>query len=184
MPATINFIAFQLGWFACVLGAAHAVPWAGTGLALAIVAWHLGRALAPRAELALILSAAGIGALWDSGLTALGLIRYASGVLVEGAAPHWIVALWMLFATTLNLSLGWLKLNIALAAVLGALGGPLAYLGGAKLAALNLVAPPAALTALALGWAVLTPLLLQLARRYDGYRDPSRAAVGVGASHA
>ena len=169
MPILVNFVAFQLGWFACVLGAAHGMPWAGTGVALAIVVWHLVRARRPGAELALVLFAAGIGALWDSGLAALGWIRYPSGVLIEGAAPHWIVALWMLFATTLNVSLGWLKRNLALGAAFGALGGPLAYLGGAKLGALTFVAQGPALAALALGWAVLTPLLLIVARRYDGF---------------
>jgi hypothetical protein len=184
MPVAINFIAFQLGWFACVLGAAHGHAWAGTGVALAIVAWHLGRASAPRRELVLILIAAGIGALWDSALAALGWVRYPNGVLIAGIAPHWIVALWMLFATTLNVSLGWLKRSMPLAAVFGAIGGPLAYLGGAKLGAMEWVEPGAALAALALGWAVLTPLLLQIARRYDGYRGPKGAAVRAEASHA
>lgn len=164
MPVLVNFAAFQLGWFACVLGAAHGLPWAGTGVALAIVAWHLTRAAQPRAELVLVLIAAGIGALWDSGLSALGWIRYPSGVLIEGTAPYWIVAMWMLFATTLNVSLAWLGRYLPLAAVFGALGGPLAYLGGAKLGALTFGAQEAALVALALGWAVLTPLLLRLAR--------------------
>jgi len=169
MPVLVNFVAFQLGWFACVLGAAHGLPWAGTGVALAIVAWHLTRAARPRAEIGLVLIAAGIGALWDSGLSALGWIRYPSGVLIEGAAPYWIVAMWMLFATTLNVSLAWLRRNLPLAAVFGALGGPLAYLGGAKLGALTFGAQEAALVALALGWAVLTPLLLRLARPEAAY---------------
>ena len=161
----VNFAGFQLGWFACVLGATHGLPWAGTGIALAIVAWHLARAPRPRAELALVLIAACVGALWDSGLSALGWIGYPNGVLIEGTAPYWIVAMWMLFATTLGVSLAWLGRNLALAAAFGALGGPLAYLGGAKLGALTFIAQDAALAALALGWAVLTPTLLRLARR-------------------
>jgi hypothetical protein len=184
MPVALNFIAFQLGWFACVLGAAHGMPWAGTGLALAIVAWHIGRAGEPRAELVLVLIAAGIGALWDSGLAALGWIHYSSGMLLEDAAPYWIVALWMLFATTLNLSLGWLKRSMPLAVLFGAIGGPLAYFGGAKLGALVLIEPGPALAALALGWAVLTPLLLKVARRYDGFRLPKVTTVGAEGSHA
>jgi len=184
MTVIVNFIAFQLGWFACVLGAAHGMPWAGTGVALAIVAWHLARADEPRLELVLVLIAAGIGAVWDSGLAALGWIRYPSGVLIEGTAPHWIVALWMLFATTLNVSLAWLKRSVPLAVAFGALGGPLAYFGGAKLGALELAEQGAALAALALGWAVLTPLLLQVARRYDGYRGAKGATVRAEASHA
>jgi len=169
MPIVANFVAFQLGWFACVLGAAHGLPWAGSTVVLAIVAWHLRRAVRPRAELVLVLIAAGIGALWDSALAALGLVQFPHGVLIEGTAPHWMVALWMVFATTLNLSLAWLKRSLALAAAFGGVGGPLAYLGGAKLGALVLVEQGPALAALALGWGVLTPLLIAVARRCDGF---------------
>lgn len=182
MPMISNFIAFQLGWFAVVLGAAHGWPWAGSAVAAAIVAWHLRRALRPHAELVLALSAAAIGALWDSALAALGLIVFPDGILVEGAAPHWMIALWMLFATTLNVSLGWLKPRLALAAVFGALGGPLAYLGGEKLGALAMPQPLPAIAALALGWALLTPLLLVIARRYNGFVGPR--AMTLEAGHA
>jgi hypothetical protein len=29
MRLLVNFVAFQLGWFACVLGAAQGLPWLG-----------------------------------------------------------------------------------------------------------------------------------------------------------
>lgn len=169
MPLLANFLAFQIGWFACVLGGAHALPWVGTGIALAIVAWHLTRAARPKQELLLVLSAAVIGALFDSLLVALGWLVYPSGTLIAGTAPHWIVALWMLFAITLNLSLAWLKRRLWVAVLFGAIGGPLAYLGGAKLGALSFAAPTPALIALAIGWALFTPLLVMLARRFDGF---------------
>lgn len=172
MPKLANFLAFQLGWFACVLGAAYDRPWAGTAIALAVVGWHLTRAPRPHAELVLVLIAAAIGVLWDSALVALGWIDYPNGMLIDGTAPHWMVALWMLFATTLNVSLAWLKRSLWLAAGFGALGGPLAYLAGGKLGALAFVEPAAALAALAVGWALLTPLLIVIARRYDGFVIP------------
>jgi len=182
MPIAANFVAFQLGWFAIVLGAAYGLPWAGSAAALAIVAWHLTRAARPRAELVLVLAAAGVGALWDSLLAALGLVEFPNGTIVAGTAPYWMVALWMLFATTLNLSLAWLKRNLLLAAALGAIGGPLAYLAGARLGALVFVEQTVALAALAIGWALLTPLLVALARRYDGFaRAP---ALTLGTTHA
>ena len=164
-----NVVAFQVGWFACVLGAANGLPWIGTGAALAIVGWHLSYATHPRAELMLLATAAGIGALWDSALVAAGWIHYPNGTLLAGTAPHWIVALWMLFATTLNVSLAWLKRNIPMAVAFGLIGGPLAYYGGAKLGALTLVEPMLGLCALAIGWAVLTPLLLRIADRFNGF---------------
>jgi hypothetical protein len=55
----------------------------------------------------------------------------------------------------------------ALGAVLGLVGGPLAYLGGEKLGAVALVQPVPALAALAVVWALATPLLLALALRLE-----------------
>lgn len=173
-PGTVrvvaNFVAFQAGWFACVLGAAHDLPWAGTIAATVIVAAHIFSAVRPLEESKLVAIALLIGALWDSTLVALGWLDFKSGFLIEGMAPHWILALWALFATTLNVSLSWLKPRLLAAVVLGAVAGPLAYWGGARLGAVDLVAPLPAAIALSIGWAIFTPLLVLLARRYDGVR--------------
>ena len=42
-----NFVAYQLAWFACVLGAAHDLAWLGAAFALTVAAAHL--ALRPAA---------------------------------------------------------------------------------------------------------------------------------------
>ena len=165
-----NFVAFQVGWFACVLGAAHGMPWLGVVVAGVIVAWHLWRAPRARPELTLIAIAAAGGFVWDSLLVALGWIGYPNGALVAGTAPVWIVAMWVVFATTLNVSLAWLKRSVPLAILFGAVGGPLAYLAGAKLGGVVLLQQTPALIALALGWAAIMPLLLGMAERNDGYR--------------
>lgn len=170
MQKLLNFLIYQAGWLACVLGAAQGWPWAGTAFALLALGWHLHHASDARAELRLVLGAAVIGALWDSMLAMTGLVQFANGVLIEGTAPHWMVALWILFATTLNVSLAWLKQHRLGATLIAAIGGPLAYLAGAKAGALTLPDPNLALPILALGWAAITPLLLTLARRCNGYR--------------
>jgi hypothetical protein len=175
-----NFIAFQIGWFACVLGGAHDRPWLGTGIALVIVAVHVARAARPRDEAILVVLCAGIGFVFDSALVSLGWVAYPSGVLAPGTAPHWIVALWMLFATTLNVSLRWLRRMPAAAFGLGALGGPLAYWGGARLGGMTFAEPLAATVALAIGWAVLTPVMVGLSRRFDGF--PASAPAGASAA--
>lgn len=169
MPIAVNFIAFQAGWFACVLGGAWHLPLAGSALALAIVAAHLCAAAAPGRELALLAAAAAFGAVFDSLLVAAGWLAYPSGTLFAGTAPYWIVAMWALFATTLNVSLRWLRGRAWLAAVLGALGGPLAFLAGERLGAVVFVDRGAGLAALAAGWAVVMPALVQLSRRLDGF---------------
>ena len=88
-------------------------------------------------------------------------------MLIEGTAPYWIVAIWALFAITLNVSMRALRDRLWLGALLGLVGGPAAYYSGAKLGALTLVQALPALAALALGWALVTPLLLTLALRLE-----------------
>ncbi len=169
MAFVLNILLFQIGWFACVLGAAHDLAWAGALTALAIVAWHVARARDPKSELMLVACAAALGVVFESLLVQSGWIRFGAGVLIEGAATYWMVALWALFATTLNVSLRGLRARSWLAGLLGAIGGPLAYAAGARLGALEFVATGAGLAAIAAGWAVLTPLLFRAALRLDGY---------------
>jgi len=178
----INAAAFQIGWLLCVLAGANHVPWLGTLAALLIVALHISYANSPRNELLLVLSAGIIGAVWDSLLVYAGWLQYPSGTLIENTAPHWIVAMWMLFATTLNLSLGWLKQRPVLAAALGAAAGPAAYFAGYKLGGVAIPDLATAMTALALGWALFMPLLMALANHLDGnqaYRTVGSAASRV-----
>jgi hypothetical protein len=56
-----------------------------------------------------------------------------------------------------------------LLAALGFVGGPLAYWGGASLGAMAWMEIWPAFAYLALGWAVLTPLLGRMALHMDGY---------------
>jgi hypothetical protein len=168
MPLLANIILFQVGWFACVLGAARGLAWAGSLAALAICGVHLALARRPRSEAALLLIVVAIGFAWDSGIAALGLVHFADGGPWNNFAPYWMAALWLVFATTLNVSLRWLRGRVGLAAVLGALGGPLAYYAGARLGALEFSDPAAGLAVQAAGWALLMPLLTRLAVRFDG----------------
>ena len=177
----INAAAFQIGWLCCVLAGANHVPWLGTLTALLIVTWHIRHASSPRTELLLVLSAGIIGAVWDSLLVYAGWLQYPSGTLIDNTAPHWIVAMWLLFATTLNLSLGWLKQRPLLAAALGAAAGPAAYFAGYKLGGVAIPDLATAMTALALGWALFMPLLMALANHLDGnhkYRTAESSASG------
>lgn len=168
MLALINFIAFQAGWFAAVLGAANGMPWAGPVVIAAVIALHLFLVDRPRPELTLILVCGLIGAVMDSLLVAAGLVRYPTGSVVDFLAPYWIVAMWMLFATTLNMSLGWLKPRKFVGALFGLIGGPLAYYTGFKLGGIEFVNFELAIVALGIVWGASVPVLLILAERYNG----------------
>jgi hypothetical protein len=172
----LNFVAFQVAWLACVLGGANDRTLAGTLVVAAVIGLHLALAQRPRPEALLIVVAAVIGLIWDSWLVALGLMSYPTGNFAPGLAPYWIVAMWALFATSLNLSMAWLKGRPWLAALFGAVGGPLAYLAGARLGGLQMSDPVLALGAQAFGWAVLFPLLTSLAARLNGFGPAPPAA--------
>jgi hypothetical protein len=170
MATFVNFILFQAAWFACILGGAREMPWVGPAVVAVVAAYHLARAPYPKAELSLLAIAAGIGLVFDSALAATGWLSYPSGQWHPLLAPYWIVALWVAFATTLNASMNWLKGRRLLAFVFGAVGGPLAYFAGAKLGGVTFHDPAMALAALALGWAIITPVLVLIAQRLNGRR--------------
>ena len=163
----VNFILFQAGWFACVLGAARGFPWQGALAGLLIAGFTVLRSKHPRGELALAAAAALGGLAFDSALALSGWVDFEGAVPVSSLAPVWMVVLWALFATTLNVSLRWLREWPALGVLFGAVGGPVAYYAGERLGALSFTDSMLGLTAVAVGWALATPLLLALARRLE-----------------
>jgi hypothetical protein len=167
----VNLAASEAGWLACVSGAANGMPWAGPLVVLALVAIHLWLSKRPGPELTLVILAVMIGLVADSVLVVTGLVSYPSGTWIEGLAPYWILAMWAMFATTLNVSMRWLRNRNALAAALGAVFGPLAYLAGQEFGAITFNRPALAIAALAVIWAAAMPLLVALARRLDGVSE-------------
>ncbi len=171
-----NFLVFQAGWFACVLCGAGSRPYLAVPVAIVIAAWHLSRAPRPQAELATMAAVTVSGVILDSLFAASGWLSYASPVPWPAFAPVWIVALWVCFSTTLNVSLRWLRAYPVIAASLGLAGGPLAYLAGEALGGVTFVAPVQATIALAAGWALIMPLVLRVAARFDGWStEPAQA---------
>ncbi len=165
MSTLINFAAFQLGWFACILGAARGQTLWGPVVVALVLALHLARTRVRRGEALLALMAAGIGFLVDSGLIAVGAYAPVRWLLPSPLSTVWLVALWVNFATTLNVSLSWLHGKPLAAALLGAVGGPLAYWAGDRLGAIEMDRPLLVpLFAVGLAWCIVTPLLFRLAR--------------------
>ena len=164
----VNFAAFQIGWLSSVIGGAQQMPWLGPLAALVALGIHFRAARRPLEEFMLVLSCALIGAAFDSFLVVSGWVSYYSGQFSSVLAPYWIITMWMLFATTLNVSMRWLRGKPLLASLFGAIGGPLAYIAGQKLGGIELVNPLAAIIALGVGWAVMMPVLLRLSETFDG----------------
>jgi hypothetical protein len=164
----INAVVFKLAWLSALFGGTFDVPGLVLVGVLSAIAIHLWRAAEPHRELVLVIMAGLIGLAWDSLMVAAGWLSYPSGIIVPGLAPYWIVAIWMLFATTLNVTFRWLRGRFLLAALMGAIFGPLSYLAGSAAGGVELVNPVAALTSLAASWALFMPGLLAVANQLDG----------------
>jgi hypothetical protein len=165
----VSWLGFQAVWLSCALGAAEGRNWPG----IVAASLFLGGIVAtsPGWRSAMRLAAAGglSGTLIETSLIAAGLVRYSAPWPVDALAPAWIVALWIAFGATVPSILGILgSQRLAMAAALGAVSGPLAYLAGERLGALHIARPAAVgLLVLAFVWAAVFTGLVALASRCD-----------------
>lgn len=153
----LNFVMFELGWLACVL-----LPqtWALAIVALFLALHFVLVSQHKMDELKFII----IGTLAGSALDGLWL---RTGILADtsGAAvltPPWLIALWVIFMTSLNHSLNWLGRNRLVMLLMVPVAGPFAYWSASALGAVTLPNLLPSLLALAVGWLVLFPALLSL----------------------
>ena len=172
MPKSIiiNFLLFQLGWFACVLGGACDQALIGSLIAILAIAYHLYRSYEEKQEFFLLTIALVIGFIFESIVTAQGLARYNHGQIFDVITPLWMILMWPLFATTLNVSMRWLKnLTPLLVSLVGAIFAPLAYFAGNKLGAVEYDNLTLSLSIIAIAWAVLLPILVSFSKKLNGY---------------
>ena len=67
-----------------------------------------------------------------------------------------------------------------LAALFGAIGGPLAFFAGERLDAVVFPQTAPAIVVLAVGWAAMFPLLMWLSQRYDGFAGNVKPSLEAG----
>ena len=155
-----NLVMFKRGGVACVSLAAAGQPlWATVAVAV-VVTLHLLSVPVMVKEALLLAVAAVIGLAWESMLVWSGLLSYPASSQFAPLAPYWIVAMWVLFATTINHGLNWAKRSWHVSALAGMVGGPLAFYGGATMGAVEFSHTVTALAVIGAGWAVLMPLLV------------------------
>jgi hypothetical protein len=165
----ISLAGYQLVWFAAVIGASHGLVWPGVFGMLLYTACQLLLSRRPGADVALMATAIFMGFMLDGVLARTGWAAYAAPWPSPGLAPAWILALWATFALTFTQSLVYLQTRLRIAALLGLVGGPLAYLSASRGWQAVTLAEPRwhALLWLAIGWALATPALAWLARRWS-----------------
>jgi hypothetical protein len=165
-----NFVLFQIGWFACIIGAANQQvfwPVAGTLLYIAIHIYYSPR---PILELKLILKAAMFGVAVDTLAANLGFLSFADAWPSAYLSPVWMWTLWALVASTINGSLSWLRGRPVLGAVLGAIAGPLSYEAGIRMGAGSWGAHGqlGGLILLGIVWGAAIPIFFYWHRRHVG----------------
>lgn len=165
----INLILFQLGWFACVLGGANDHVVVGCLIAFAVIIYHFLQSIDSRLELKLVSIALLIGLLYESAMVNLSLAHYQHGLVHNAIAPLWMILMWPLFATTLNLSMRWLKsMSLWLIAIIGAVSAPFAYYAGNRLGAVVYDDITLSLLVIAFAWSLLLPALVLSSKKFDG----------------
>ena len=162
----VNYTLYQMGWFACVLGGASHRPWTGCLIAIILVGLHVAPSDEGSLEVRLVVLAATVGTVVEMVQIAAGTYRFTSGTLTDALPPPWLLAMWGQFATTFRYSLRPVITRPIRAALLGAAGGPLAFLAGERLGAVTLLPPLAyGLLRLSVSWAIALLVFSALVRR-------------------
>lgn len=166
----VDIVGFQSAWWACALGASAGRWEPGVAVGAAIAAAQLTASAERGALLATLLATALMGLAAETALVASGLVTYAAPWPVAGLAPAWLIVLWIVFATCIPATSRMLGTHaLPKAALLGAVIAPPTYWAGEGFGALSFGgAPWPALAAIALVWAVATPVMLAVYWRYAG----------------
>lgn len=178
--ALLNYVLYQAGWFACVIGAAWQHPWFGAAIALVLLILQIACSTRRRREARLALAAVFVGVVVESGHLAAGTYVFQSGTFVEGWPPVWIILMWAQFAATFAFSLRPIVTRPIAAALFGAVGGPIAFVAGDGLGAATLLPPMmTGLLQLAVSWGLAMVILSAIARREIAAGGPD-ANPGIG----
>lgn len=161
----LHVAGMQGAWFAAALSAS--TPWHPIGVVANALVFAVHVATSEQVRRELVRGAVGLAL----GVGVELVNQHVGGLRVQQASwfpPAWLLSLWPVFASAMMAghSLEWLKRRKALAAVLGAVVGPLSYSGGGRLGALELDGLRSVVT-LAVCWGLAMPALAWLADRLE-----------------
>jgi hypothetical protein len=153
MNIAFNIINYQIIWFL-------AVYWGNSGAAIACVLLLIHLLISPcrGKDLRVMLFAWFLGLVVDGSLQQVGFFSLKEDGI---GIPYWLMVVWLGFATTPNHSLAWLRHRLILSAIFGAVGGPAAYYGGARLGAATFHQPLIiSIIVLILVWGLVFPAIM------------------------
>ena len=163
-PLAVNIVLYQTLWTLTVMSATGARWWLGPTLIVASMLCQAGQSPAPGKEALVIILGAAVGCALDGLSMQLGFLRFHGGGTGRFALVFY--GLWVNFGTTLRPGFSWMWKRPVLAAVLGAIGGPLAYSIGRSVGAIDFPQPSwRGLVWAATQFAIVLPIWMAIAAR-------------------
>lgn len=159
----LNLAIFQIGWLVTVIGGDfYAVFY--TLFAIAVHHWLVVKHASEWKLIGIIVL---VGCSWDLWMVQAQFLAFSNAGVF--GIPLWLICLWVLFATTFQHCLRWLQTRYFLAAIFAAVFGPLSYWFGTQISNAKMGEPLwLSIVVLSVGWAVLFPCGIHLARKNHG----------------
>lgn len=174
MSRFVNFLLYQTGWFASVLGAAWGFQGLGVCIALCLVGTHFWLATDRSLQIKLAIIAAALGLIVDRTQLWAGVFTFSQGRVLDWLPPPFMTVLWIQFATTFRYCMSWLSGRYGLGAGFGWLGAPLAFYAGERLGAIDFLSPRAFhFAVLGCLWCIVVPVLVYISDRLASHLAPA-----------
>ena len=164
-----NLISANIGWLACILGAARGHHWLGLVVVPILFVIHITAIERHNIRNVFIVALATmvIGFFVDTLLIILGTLEPNRWVMPWPFTTLWDLVIWVNFSLTLDTSLRFLQKRPVAAAFLGALCAPGAYYAGDRLGAFNFSEPFfSGLLWVGFVWLFVMPCLSLMARYF------------------
>jgi hypothetical protein len=138
-----NLISVNIGWMACILGAARGHYWLGLVVVPILFVIHITaiQKCKIRRIFIVALATTAIGFLVDTTLIVVGAVEPNRWLMPTPFTTVWDLMIWANFSLTLDVSLRFLQKRPVVAAFLGAICAPGTYYAGDRLGALNFSEP-------------------------------------------
>jgi hypothetical protein len=138
-----NLISVNIGWLACILGAARGHHWLGLVVVPILFVIHITAIERHKIRKIFIVALAttAIGFLMDTTLIIVGSVEPNRWMMPAPLTTIWDLMIWANFSLTLDVSLRFLQKRPLAAAFLGAICAPGTYYAGDRLGALNFSEP-------------------------------------------
>ena len=123
----LNFVAFYLIWFACLLDAHLHTLWIGPLSAFMYSIFYFYSSETYRADLKLSLIVTTMGTIVDTLNLHWGVFYITGPNPLAPLPPLWLITIWYSFTLTLRGSMSWLHGRYILASICGAFAAPISY---------------------------------------------------------